>query len=192
MKGGYTVTDEQIIEMFFARDEKAVSSASSKYGGVLAALCTNILGNFSDAEECVNDTYVKLWNSIPPARPEKFRAYALRIARNVSFDALKKKKAEKRGSGEMMLVLDELSECVSGKDSVEKEVAAIQLQNDINIFLRILDEEKRNIFICRYWYAYSVKEIAKGFCKKESAVAVILCRTREKLKVFLEERGYEI
>lgn len=186
------MNDNEIIQLYFDRNESAIEKTSGKFGKLLQKIAQNILGNYHDAQECVSDAYRKAWETIPPENPSSLSAYLSKITRNKAVDMMRKSSAEKRGSGEMMLVLDEISECVSGKDSVEKEVAAIQLQNDINLFLRILDEEKRNIFICRYWYAYSVKEIAKGFCKKESTVAVMLCRTREKLKVFLEERGYEI
>ena len=191
MKGGNSMEDKEIISLYFARDEKAIGKTAEKYSALCRTLCLNILGNDGDADECVNDTYVKVWNSIPPENPRSLKAYVAKISRNLAFDILRKRNAKKREC-EALLVLDELAECVSGADCVESEFAKKALTEDINAFLHDLKKDFCDIFVLRYWYSCSVKDIAQKFGKSETNVSVILSRTREKLKKYLTEKGYEL
>ncbi len=184
--------DNAIIELYWQRNENAIKETALKYGNYCNTIAKNILGNNEDAEECVNDTYLNAWNSIPPQRPKILSAFLGKITRNLSFDKLRYDKAGKRGGGEMQLVLDELGECVSGKDSVENEYDKQVLVKEINAFLATLPQEKCNIFLCRYWYALPVSQIAKKFKMTENNVSVNLNRMRKKLKEYLTERGYDL
>ncbi len=184
--------DKDIVDLYWKREQSAISETASKYGGYCKSISRNILGNSEDAEECVNDSYLRLWNLIPPHRPQTLSTFLGKIVRNISFDRFRHKNAEKRGGGEINLVLDELSECVSGKESVESSFSKELLANEINNFLKTLSHEKCNVFICRYWYAMPVSEIAKKFGKTENNISVNLNRMRKDLKVYLTERGFEL
>lgn len=144
--------DREIVNLYWERNSNAIKETASKYGGYCKAIAKNILGNNEDAEECVNDIYLNTWNSIPPNRPNVLSTYLGKITRNLSFDRFRHRHADKRGGGEIELVLDELGECVSGADSVEQEVEKKELIRAINSFLDTLSQEKCNIFLCRYWY----------------------------------------
>lgn len=184
--------DREIVNLYWERNANAIKETASKYGNYCKAIAQNILGSNEDTEECVNDTYLNAWNSIPPHRPNILSAYLGKITRNLSFDRFRHRHADKRGSGEIELVLEELSECISGVDSVEQEVERKELVQAINNFLDTLSQEKRNIFLCRYWYALSVSEIAKQFGRSVGNVSVTLNRIRGKLKTYLKERGYDL
>ena len=184
--------DKSIIELYFARNEAAVEKTAEKYSALCKKVSFNILGNEQDADECVNDTYIKVWESIPPTKPLSLKAYVARIARNLSFDLLRKKNAKKRADSQGALALDELSECVSGNEGVDDEISKKALSVDIDSFLDTLDEEACDMFVLRYWYSYSVKEIAGRFRKTETNVSVTLSRLRKKLKKYLNERGHEL
>ncbi|MBE5936509.1 MAG: sigma-70 family RNA polymerase sigma factor [Lachnospiraceae bacterium] len=184
--------DKDIIELYFARNEMAISETADKYGNYCTAIAKNIVGNDEDAYECVNDTYLNTWDAIPPTRPSIFSAFLAKITRNLAFNIYRRKHTKKRSGGEVTLVLDELAECVSGKDNVESEVERKELISTINSFLESLEPNKRNIFVCRYWYSDSVKNIATRFKMTESNVSVTLNRLRVKLKDYLAERGYEV
>lgn len=142
--------DREIVNLYWERNSNAIKETASKYGGYCKAIAKNILGNNEDAEECVNDIYLNTWNSIPPNRPNVLSTYLGKITRNLSFDRFRHRHADKRGGGEIELVLDELGECVSGADSVEQEVEKKELIRAINSFLDTLSQEKCNIFLCRY------------------------------------------
>ena len=184
--------DIEIVALYWDRDPNAISETDSKYGGYCKAIAKNILGSNEDAEECVNGTYLNAWNSIPPHRPDILSTYLGKITRNLSFDRYRHKQAEKRGGGEIELVLDELAECVSGTDSVEQEFEKNELVRTINSFLDTLSPDKCSIFLCRYWYAIPVSEIAERFGMTEGNVSVTLNRIRGKLKTYFMERGYEL
>ena len=184
--------DKEIVQMYFDRNDNAICETSKVYGAYLSKIAKNILGNEQDAEECVNDAYLKLWNSIPPNKPENLSSYIGKIVRNLSFDRYRQKRAGKRGGGEMEVVLCELADCVSGNYSVEHEIDKKELSRAINAFLDTLDKEKCDIFILRYWYALSVSEISRRASASESNVSTILSRTRKALKVYLTERGFEL
>ncbi len=192
MKGSDFTEDSKIIELYFERNEEAISATDEKYGAYCMKISQNILGNTEDAKECVNDTYLAAWNSIPPQIPKILSLFLGKITRNLSLNLYRKKNAEKRGGGEYDAVLDEIAEIVSGKENVEKDFERREILFVINDFLKTLDDEKRNIFVCRYWYFYSAKDIAKLFGKKESSVHSSLERTRKKLGKYLSERGFEL
>ena len=184
--------DKDIVKLYWERDPDAIKETASKYGVYCRVIARNILGNQEDAEECVNDTYLKAWNSIPPNSPNVLSAYLGKITRNLSFDRFRQKCADKRGEGEIELVLDELSECISDTAGVEDEVEKKELVRSINSFLDTLSQEKCSIFLCRYWYAMPVSEIAVRFGMSDGNVSVVLNRIRGKLKKYLIERGYDL
>lgn len=196
MKGSFAeevifLDDSRIVQMYWDRDEGAIPATSEKYGSYCISIARNILGSYEDAEECVNDTYLRAWNSMPPHKPSILSAFLGKITRNLSFDRFSFNRAEKRGGGEIILVLEELAECVSDADSVEQAVDGRELTVAIEGFLSSLTPEKRNIFICRYWYTESIASIAKRHGMKEGAVSMTLNRLRQKLRSYLEERGFE-
>ena len=184
--------DRDSVDLYWQRNQDAIHETASKYGNYCESIAKNILANSEDAQECVNDTYLSAWNSIPPHRPNFLSTYLGKITRHLSFDRFRHKNAGKRGGGEIALVLDELAECVSGTDSVEDAFARKQLITEINAFLNTLPQEKCSIFLCRYWYAVPVSEIAKRFGMTENNVSVTLNRTRNKLKIYLTEKGYDL
>lgn len=181
--------DEKIIALYWQRDETAIQETVSQYGGYCFAIAYGILNNHEDAQECVNDTYLSAWNSIPPHRPQVLSAFLGRITRNISLKRLRLLHAEKRGGGQVPLVLDELSDCISDGCDLEKEWQEKQLSELIDSFLRTLAETERRIFICRYWYMDSVASIAAQYQFSESKVKMMLLRTRKKLKLRLQKEG---
>lgn len=184
--------DAKIVRLFWDRDEQAISATADKYGGYCTAIARNILGNKEDAEECVNDTYLNAWNSMPPHRPSVLSTFLGKITRNLSFDRYRHNTAGKRGGGETAAVLDELLEIVSDTDSVEQEINRRELVKAIDTFLGTLSAGKRGIFICRYWYFDSISAIASSFGMTENSVSVNLNRIRLKLHNYLLERGFEL
>ncbi len=184
--------DERIIELYFQRNDTAIAETEKKYGKYCHSIAFNILRNMEDAEECVNDTYIKTWNSIPPERPNRLALFLGKITRNRALDIYDKYNAQKRSTSTATLVYDEIKECIPSPRTIEKEIDNKDLAEKLNSFLRDLDEESRNIFLQRYWYLLSIKEIARNFLFTESKVKMNLLRTRNKLKQFLEEEGVEI
>ena len=184
--------DSKIIELFQNRDEESINELSRKYGRICRAVAENILGDFTEADECLNDAYYRVWNSIPPEKPKSLSAYAAAITRNLALMRIRSRRAEKRGGGENALSFDELEDLVSGERSVEREHERRELIEEINAFLHKLPEKRRRLFICRYWWCYSVSEIAERFGMTESNVTVTLTRVRKKLKEYLINRGYGI
>ncbi len=189
---GGKMKDEKIIEMFFERTEEAVSAVSEKYGVYCRTIAKNILKNEEDAEECVNDTFFRVWNSIPPEKPKNLCAFVGRITRNISLDRLKRDSAQKRGGGIREAVLSELEECIPDKTNVEAQFDENEFLNFINAFLYSRPEEKRNIFIRRYWYLQPVSQIAESYGIGESKVKSILFRMRKEMKKELEKEGIKI
>lgn len=183
--------DAKIVQLYFDRDEQAISATVGKYGSYCTSIATNILGNHEDAEECVNDTYLNTWNAIPPNRPKMLATFLGKIVRNLAFNRYKYNTADKRGGGEIALVLDELASCVSGKDDVEQAYQHKELVAAINDFLGTLPAEKRNIFVCRYWYTDSIADIAARYDMTYAAVSMTLNRLRTRLHNYLVERGCE-
>lgn len=178
--------DDEILDLFFERNERAISEAAAKYGRYCHSIAFNILHNDEDCEECVNDAYLRAWNSIPPERPQKLGAYLGKITRNLSLNKWEKISAQKRSG--VNIVLDELAECIP--DSSNSDFAeSIAVREIIDKFLDKLPENKRNIFVKRYWYMNSPKEIAEEYGISESRVNVTLFRLRKQLRDLFEKEG---
>lgn len=184
--------DAKIVQLYLDRDQQAITETANKYKNYCTSIAKNILGNYDDAEECVNDAYLNTWNTIPPNRPKMLSAFLGKIVRNLAFDRYKYNTADKRGGGELTLVLDELAGCVSGDDNVEHTYAQKELVTVINDFLVTLPEKKRNIFVCRYWYTDSIADIAARYDMSYPAASMMLNRLRTKLHNYLIMRGYEL
>lgn len=179
-----------IVDLYWQRNENAISETAAKYGKYLHRISYQILQNDEDAEDCVNDTYNDAWQSMPPHRPSTLSTFLGKITRRISIDLWRKYSAEKRGGGVIALALDELEECVSGTGDVETEVERHELQRKLNAFLLELPRVERQVFMCRYWYMDSITDIAKQFFYSESKVKSMLYRTRKKLRVMLEKEEY--
>lgn len=184
--------DQQIVELFWRRDQAAVTETARKYGRYCHAIAYNILHNREDSEECVNDTYLNAWRAMPPQRPERLSAFLGKIARNLSLKRWEKYHAEKRGAGQAALALDELAECVPASGSVEQAIDGLALAEVLDRFLASLPAERRKIFMRRYWYLSSIKEIAAEFGVSQSKVKMSLLRSREALRKTLEKEGIEL
>lgn len=184
--------DCEIIRLFFERDEKALRETQKKFGAYCRSIAFNILNNSEDAEECVNDTYMRAWENIPPTKPASLGAYLGRIAKNLALNRINFFGYEKRGGGSKELSFDELDEFVSGESSVESEAERKEIIAAVNEFLRSLPLKKQQLFIGRYWGMCSQAQLAKRFGMSENTVAVNLGRTRKKLKEYLKKRGFEI
>lgn len=178
--------DGEIIELYFARNEDAISETDAKYGRYCSNISRNILRNEPDVEECVNDTYLHTWNSIPPTRPTSLMAYLGKIVRNISLNLFKAKHTKKRGSGEYELVYDELSNVVPASDRVEDIYEGMALKDLLNRWLDSLSSEQRLVFVGRYWYFDSVSSISAKMGYSESKTKMLLLRLRNKLKEYLE------
>ncbi len=179
--------DAQIVDLFFARSEQAIQETDRKYGHFCFKIAWNILSNREDAEESVSDTYLAAWKHIPPTRPRQLSAFLARITRHICLDRWRRRSADKRGGGEACLALDELEECVAGSDTAEGTLRRRELEAALNRFLEGLPEEERVLFVSRYWYLRSVKEISEGTGLSLSSVKTRLFRTRNKLRFYLEK-----
>lgn len=182
------IDDEKIIELFFARSEQAIWELDNKYGRIFSKLAQNILNNKQDAEECLNDSYWGAWNKIPPAHPNPLRAYICKIVRNISLTAYWKRAADKRGS-HYTIALEEIEACTADPRTVESEMEVKELARRIEEFLETLSAENRVIFMRRYWFSESYKDIAEFVGITEKNVSVRLTRIRQKMKIYLSERG---
>ena len=180
--------DLEIIDLYFARSENAITETASKYGRMLMSVTMRILRSTEDAEECVSDTYMKTWNSIPPTRPSVFSAFLTKIARNTSLDRLDLNNAEKRGAGEIPAILEELEECISDT-RIPIPGEGLEIREILNAFLESEKPESRKIFVRRYFFGSEVKEIAEFYDMGESKVKMSLARSRERLKMRLSEEG---
>ena len=182
--------DAQIIELYFARNEEAIAATSAKYNSYCMQIAMNILHSREDSEECVNDTYLAAWNSIPPQRPERLSAYLARLARNLSLNRYKSNHAERRGGGELAISLSELDECIA--DTAVEDENAEAAGRRISDFLYTLNKETRQVFVRRYFYNDSISDIVHRFGMSDSKVKSMLHRTRIGLKAYLEENGVNI
>ena len=181
--------DNKIIELYLQRQETAIEETAKKYQKYCHSIAYNILFDKNDADEVVNDTYLGAWNSIPPHKPTILSTFLGKITRRISIKKWGEKTAQKRGGGEIPLVLGELSECIPDLNSVEKELENKYLSELINKFLLTLPKTERKIFICRYWYLDSILSISNQFGFSESKIKSMLYRTRKKMKIFLEKEG---
>ena len=179
--------DGEIIELFWQRDERAIRLTADRYGGLCTHVAMNILGNAADAEECVNDTYLKAWNAIPPSRPSVLSAFLIRITRNLALDRFRAKGRLKRREG-LTVMLSELGECIPAPE----EGGAEELMGHIKTFLAAAEDTDRKLFVGRYFHAYEVGRMAEALGLSPNAVSLRLHRTREKLRVYLRQRGYTV
>lgn len=181
--------DQQIIELYNERSETAISETAKKYGKYCYTIAYHILYNEQDSEECVNDTYLRTWEAIPPQYPNKLSAFLGKITRNLALNRYRYYSRQKRGDGQVALALEELQECIPDSNSVEQELEEEYLIEMLNRFLYDLPREKRMIFLRRYWYLSSIQEIAVDYEMSESKVKMTLLRVRNKLKQVLEKEG---
>ena len=182
------MTDLMIIELYFARDEKAIKDTDTKYGKLCFSVANNILCNDEDSEECVNDTYLSVWNTIPPTRPNNFMAFICRITRNLSLKRLDFNKARKR-TPNAIVSFSELEEILSDESIPRPEVGTDEVSKLISDFLRKEKEDARNVFIRKYWFFDSVSDIATRYSFTESKVKNMLYHTRNKLREYLKKEG---
>ena len=183
--------DNKIIELYWERTEEAIKETSIKYGRLCTHIAENILACHEDSEECVNDTYLAVWNAIPTERPHTFSAFISRITRNLALKKYEYISAAKRNPN-AITSLDELGDCVSGTESIETEIEKREIESFINQFLWKQPEEKRHIFIRRYWYFDSIEIICKNTGFSQSKVKSMLYEMRQKLKKYLESEGIEV
>ena len=185
------ITDENIIELFFARSEQGIRELDTKYGKDCHNLSYHIVGSRQDAEECVNDAYLGTWNTIPPQNPNPLLSYVCRIVRNLAIKKYHTNTAAKRNSI-YDVALDELENCFPSSVSVEDEFNAIETARIIDKFLKTLDQENRIMFVRRYWHSDSIDDLAKLFHTSNHNISVRLSRTREKLKKHLIKEGVSL
>ena len=181
-----TLSDADIVALYLARDESAIDHTARLYGHYCLSVAMNILNSPPDAEECVNDTWLKAWNSIPPTRPRSLRAFLAKIVRNLSLQRFEYNHAAKRNR-DFEVALEELGDCIPMRDEEADQLPAL-----LNGFLESLDEPEWQLFCGRYWHGQSVKELARAHGLTPKAVTMRLFRTREKLRLFLTERGYHV
>ncbi|MCM1308980.1 MAG: sigma-70 family RNA polymerase sigma factor [Butyrivibrio sp.] len=180
--------DSKIVDLFLERSEKAIVELSNKYGSMCMKLAMNLLNDRQDAEECVNDAYFGVWNSIPPQKPKILVSFVNRVVRNISINRYKKNNADKR-KGNYDLCIEELEGCIASQNSVEDEIAESELSSYIDEFLDSLNKVNRMLFVRRYWYMDDYGDISEMSGLKEGTVRVRLSRIKANLKVFLERRG---
>lgn len=182
--------DNGIIALYNERDEQAIAETDKKYGNYCLTIAFNVLSVREDSEECVNDAYLKVWNTIPPTVPQCLKAFLGKITRNLAIDRYRASTRKKRG--ETVIALHELEDCIKSDMGIGSELDMNTLSDSINRFLRSLPEKECNIFLCRYYFVYSIKDISKRHGIKESHLRVILSRTRKKLKEHLEKEGITV
>lgn len=177
--------DSFIVDLYWRRDEQAIAETERKYGGACESIARRFLPAAEDAEEIVQDAYLSLWNTIPPQCPEHLGAYLFRTVRNAAFSRFRADSAQKRGGGEAAAALDELAECVAGRDNVEQIIEARELSHAVNAFLHTLSRNDRIIFTARYYLALPAPAIAERLGCREGRVHTSLCRSRKKLRDYL-------
>lgn len=184
--------DEEIIAMYWRRDEEAVRQCERHYGSYCGSIIRRITGSDGDVEECLNDTWYRAWSTIPPQRPQNLRMFLAAISRNLALDRWKQRQREKRGGGELALIWEELADCVSGGDDPGEALESAELGRAIDRFLHSLPGRECSIFLRRYFFAEPTRDIAGRFGLSETHVRVLLSRTRGKLRIFLKTEGYEV
>ncbi len=189
-KGVHFLTDNEIIALYFERSETAITETAEKYGAYCRVIAENILQNSEDCEEVLNSVWLSLWNSVPPEKPENLRVFLAKITRNIALNRLKERLAAKRFFGKPETPFDELSECLPSGEDVEEIVAAKELGESINRFAEKLPLRERNIFIRRYFFGESLAVIGEKYGISQNSAAVILCRTRKKLKKHLKKEDW--
>ena len=182
--------DHMIIDLYWARDQRAIVESEDKYGPYCRAIARGILERREDAEECVNDTWLRAWNAMPPQRPSVLRMFFAKITRNLSFDRVRSRTAQKRGGGELPLVLEELSQCIVRESPLEDAVLAQELDRSVRAFLRTLPDRECDVFLRRYFFTEPLADIAAGYGLSRNHVSVLLRRTRTKLRDHLQKEGF--
>ena len=181
--------DNQIISLYWARNEQALAETAKKYGNYCFSIAYNILSSREDADESVNDTYMSAWKRIPPHKPDVLSAFLGKITRRISLNRWRNQTRKKRGGGEVILALEELHECIPSGEDVAHRVEQQELTRAIAAFLDTLSETERDVFVCRYWYLADIRKIGSVFGFTESKVKSMLHRTRIKLRTHLKEEG---
>lgn len=184
--------DREIIALYWARSEHAIEQTAENYGRYCMTIARNILGSREDSEECVNDTWLGAWNSLPPHKPQVLSTFLGKITRNLALNRYAWNRADKRGGGEVPQALEELRECLPSRVTVEQQVEDAALEDLLNRFLDTLSDNSRRIFLKRYWYLCPVKQIAGELGCGESRIKMSLLRTRKALKTFLEQEGVSL
>ncbi len=183
--------DKEIVDLFWERSESAINETNQKYGRYCHYIAYQILHSDEDAEEIVNDTYLKTWNTIPNNRPNDLKSYVGMISRQLAVDVFDYQHAQKRNTV-MYMVLDELSACIPDDANGDEIGESVALSTALNDFLWSLPQKTRDIFVRRYWYSCSISEISDAFAMKDSAVTMLLHRTRLKLKAYLQEEDFNL
>lgn len=183
--------DDQIVALYWDRNEDAIRETARKYGAYLGKIAYNILSDVEDSEECVNDTWHRAWDTMPPQRPDCLRSYLGRIVRNLSISRLRQRTAQKRGGG-LEVLLSELGDCLPSPRSVEQETEAKELAEVISAWLRTLSIDDRSAFIRRYWYAESVSDLAHAWGCTPNQMTKRLLRLRRALQARLEQEGMAV
>ncbi len=181
--------DSDIVALYWERDPQAIRESEQQYGKLCHHIAYRILESHEDADECVNDTCLRAWNAIPPQRPTYLGAFLGKISRHLALSHYEQRTAQKRGGGQTALLLDELAECLP---SAETDLDDLLLKDLLDRFLGSLPVTSRRLFVLRYWYAYSIEEIGAMQQLRPGTVATSLCRTREKLKQFLQKEGVTV
>ena len=182
--------DKEIIDLYLARQERAIAETDGKYGKYCYTIANNILDSQEDSQECVNDTWLAAWNNIPPRLPVVLATFLGKITRNISLNRWKSRRACKRGGGQVDLALEELEACLTGSESPEEALEKKELLRCLNRFLGGLPETERNVFVCRYWYLDSTQEIVDRFGFSKGKVTSMLHRTRGRLRTYLTKEGF--
>ncbi|MBR5723589.1 MAG: RNA polymerase sigma factor [Oscillospiraceae bacterium] len=185
-----TIEDSEIVQLFEKRDQRAIRETEQKYGRLGIRMAAGLTGSQQDAEECLNDALMRLWNKIPPEKPESLGGFFMTVCRRLALDRRKAQNREKRGGGQTELAFEELSECIASQEHPEEQYDKRALSGAISRFLDTLPAEQRVMFILRYWSCLSVQEIAAECDASDSKVKMTLFRTRNKLKEYLEQEGY--
>lgn len=183
------IEDKRILLMLCNRDEQALKETIAEYGALCKVVALDILENEQDADECVNDTLLAIWNAIPPAQPENYRAYLLKILRNIALDRYKTKQRDKRGNGQYTVVLDELADTFPSPVSIEDIVDQREVLSAVSRFLGTLSEDHRDIFVRRYWSFSTFTDLAHDFNMTENHIKVILTRLRKRLQKYLKKEN---
>ncbi|MBR3446326.1 MAG: RNA polymerase sigma factor [Oscillospiraceae bacterium] len=182
--------DSEIVQLFHQRDQRAIRETESKYGALGLGMASNLTGSRQDGEECVNDALMRLWDKIPPAKPESLGGFFMTVCRRIALDKRKEQHREKRGGGQAAVAFEELSECIASPERPEEQIDRRALSGAVSRFLDTLPAETRVMFILRYWSCLSVQEVAAECGAGESKVKMTLLRTRKKLKDYLEQEGF--
>ncbi len=186
------MNDNEMIDLFFARDPQAIQAAKDTYSGYCAYIAGNLLQNRMDQEECLNDTWLRAWNAIPPSRPQQLGPFLGKITRNLALNRIRREQAQKRGGGTVQVAVDELNECIPSVGDAFEALEGKRLTQLLNAFLAELPQEKRVAFVLRYYYGTSILKIAGQLRCSESRVKSMLHRTRKQLRTYLEQEGIDL